>query len=185
MANELKADADVAPCVDVRVDVLLLVQRAAEAGARCVSRAPPVVRDAGEIAVEKFEAALIRSKSIADAAGWAFQVGRNTAKAIGKKRYSETQAKRECELCPRSAEIKTHCSGTESRPSQPYSRRWKDVLVILCDRDGKLTERQRTALNQIDPDLSTRANARRLRTSPYNFRRMLATIKKRLGTMGP
>ncbi len=125
-------------------------------------------------AVEVFENAILAGRNVTDAKRWAFRVGQNAVLAAARRaKHLEGLATPDRERTP-----------SPDGERSPETRSLAQLCGTLAACGLHLTRRQQEVVRKLDGQLSIRANAKALRMSPHNLRRMLATVKRHLKKNG-
>ena len=151
------------------------VRRAAERGARRATNELQVVRDAADHALQQWRKKGLRTSSVADPAAWAFRVGRNAAKKLGKRivRFATFDP---AEI-PDSLQAPT-TRGACSPEEREIARR------KIAANEKKFRGRQfAVAMKLTEPGMSLHRAAQELGMSRWNLKRAFQGALRRLSAL--
>jgi DNA-directed RNA polymerase specialized sigma24 family protein len=148
------------------------LRRAAERGARSVTHELQVVRDAAERTLQRWLSKAARQRSIADPEAWAFQVGKNAARELGRR--SQTSVRLEsCEFLDM-LQVQDVRSSVSQEQRDELRRRINANKKILKGRQFEV------ALKLTEPGMSLHRAAKDLGMQRWNLRRSLQGALRRL-----
>jgi DNA-directed RNA polymerase specialized sigma24 family protein len=154
----------------------LEVRRAASCGARTVTSDQQVVEDSAVRALEQWEDALLRRKSIGNMVAWAFRVGANAAKCLLRRKSAERVVEAEADL----ASARSN-AGSDAETEAHLAACKKTMLANLARRKNLLRGRQLEVLAAMaEPGVTQRHAAKSLLMDHSNFRRALKSALARL-----
>ena len=136
------------------------------AGARTVTQRGDVIGMAAERAVDALVSKVMEGKKVGNVRAWARIVGMNFARRMIAR--------------PRTVPLEDFTTqggrGADLLDEPGFVER---IVVLLEEHSAALTARQREVIRVLDPRLSIRANAKRVRMTPFSLRRMLRTVGRR------
>ncbi len=153
----------------LRQEDLDAARSAGAAGARTVTARGDVIATAAERTVDALVSAVMQGKLVQHVRGWGRVVGRNIARElIAKPRR----------LCIDDTAAPAKDASTLQGAEPGVTER---LASLLADKRVVLTSRQRQVLSALDPNRSVKANAASVGMTPFSLRRMLRSVKRRLG----
>lgn len=156
------------------------VRRAAQQGARSVSRGRQCLADAVAATVDRWEDAVLRGRTIVDLERWAFRVAANSARAIAARARSRRE--RNGAMDPGAIDEPLSRLLIQETGEAPVGNAKRRVLHALLARRGKcLRGRQlEVVLLLARPGMTFHRAAKELAMARFNVKRAFRSALRRL-----